>query len=445
MAHSKNCKRQTINNLKKSRKFKNLNGGEDVRVIIKSKKEYNNQEITNDFQKKDFFDVSFGTFNYRIVWDISFMDNLRNTGNYNFTIYDKSNLFTYKYITKTILSLIQKLEDELMSKNLNKQKCLTKLIDALNKNSFFKKEKLFSQLSAALKTHLTSISAINETEIKNNRSIITNRMNKLIVCTLRKEYNDIFEEIINEKSSLSAEEKSFLINPSSVPHEKYENIKSSLDKKRNTCEEKQINKGAIITKQEGKIKELQDQLTEALSALELKDAQPNAESKKHNADDCTEAVKDIYDDLFDNHATLMGIINASIPNKQPDVQPTRESSDNTKALKDEYKKNYQILVRAITELIKKPTSVEYKSTHTSTDTIEANQWKSMKPHIKRLTELCSTLYDKVQHIQPNQYSQQPSHSSHIGNHQIQNSIPREVISMVESINRYIKDNIPRTY
>ena len=124
MVRSKNYKRKNVYNLKKSRQYKHL-GGNNCILTITAKK---NVDIIlpEEFQKKDFFDITYSSTTYRIVWDISWFDKQLNKGTYSFLIYTSSNNFSQtSEKIKSIDFLVDKMKTIFGQNNIN---CFTKKI-----------------------------------------------------------------------------------------------------------------------------------------------------------------------------------------------------------------------------------------------------------------------------------------------------------------------------
>ena len=201
MARSKSYKRKNVHNLRKSRQYKHL-GGNTCSLTITTKK---TSGVPEEFKKKDFFDITYNQTIYRIVWDISWLDKTLNKGTYSFLIYTSTNnnFNTEPEKMKSIDILIDKLKG-IFGKNYIY--CLTKISTILSpqsKDDTFK-DNVFAHLRNKLLLVIAN-SRIATVDInKKRRDNLIIYRNQLFVCKIRKEYPDIYNNLIkSELANLS--------------------------------------------------------------------------------------------------------------------------------------------------------------------------------------------------------------------------------------------------
>ena len=201
MARSKSYKSKNVHNLRKSRQYKHL-GGNTCSLTITTKK---TSGVPEEFKKKDFFDITYNQTIYRIVWDISWLDKTLNKGTYSFLIYTSTNnnFNTEPEKMKSIDILIDKLKGIFGKNSIY---CLTKISTILSpqsKDDTFK-DNVFAHLRNKLLLVIAN-SRIATVDInKKRRDNLIIYRNQLFVCKIRKEYPDIYNNLIkSELANLS--------------------------------------------------------------------------------------------------------------------------------------------------------------------------------------------------------------------------------------------------
>jgi chromosome segregation ATPase len=268
MARSKNYKRKNVHNLKKSRKYIHLNGGEDCVRTIRLKDDIEVHDIHDDFKKKIFFDIMHGNkAEYRIVWDISIIDKFKNPTNYTIDIHKFNNVtYNFQLVDRPGrgIDFLAHMLVQLMT-----EKCLNAVLKFIKDNISKKlKDKIFTHIFAKL-----TPSYIREMYVKKYTSLkkkIYEQFYELLKCKLTKEHPAILRAI--QTNITDQEIRNFLIDSTKVSSEKYYDIHRTLVEIVKSCRDQ----STVTVVESEEVKKLREEVKH------LKEKDTEEEIKKKN-------------------------------------------------------------------------------------------------------------------------------------------------------------------
>lgn len=394
MARSKSYKRKNVHSLRKSRQYKHL-GGNTCSLTITAKK--NVREILpEEFKKKDFFEIEYNKIKYRIVWDISWFDEKLNKGTYSFLIYNISNNTEPEKI-KSIDILVDKMKG-IFGKNL--VNCLTKMLTDLSqsKDDTFK-DNVFTHLRNKLQLAIANSRITNVDNNKKRRNNLIIYRNQLFVCKIRKEYPDIYNNLIkSELANLSV----FNNLNTDLDLGVYDTSIKQLAEKIKGCNAKPSttnSQAELIGKLQQEILNLKKQQ----SGISIAGVQPSRMDGLGGSEVCkpreNEIYKNIYTDIYNQIRSILYTFGSA----KKDSLKLVATADNVDVIKQNNIDNFLILNEAINERIREsdlktriaPPTGNLEELTRLRD--KDSKWTKLKPYLVPLIASNKDLIDLYSH------------------------------------------------